>query len=139
MTLVALTVITGVALAGMVISLGVAKRTVAGSAQTIVVDQRDVTVYELGGESLAKLTCATRACFTVWQPVRVSSASVKMIEAKGVPGAVGIMRRVKGGFYQVMLARHPLYYYSSDKGRPGSTLGQGIASFGGTWHVVRAQ
>jgi hypothetical protein len=56
----------------------------------------------------------------------------------GVPGTVGIMRRVKGGFYQVMLDRHPLYYYSGDKGRPGSTLGQGINGFGRTWHVIQA-
>jgi hypothetical protein len=39
---------------------------------------------------------------------------------------------------RVRLDRHPLYYYSGDKGRPGSTLGQGISGFGGTWHVIQA-
>ncbi|MGO9902265.1 MAG: hypothetical protein ACLP0J_21810 [Solirubrobacteraceae bacterium] len=39
-----------------------------------------------------------------------------------------------------MLSRHPLYYYVGDKrqGRAGQTLGQGITSFGGTWHVIQA-
>ena len=55
-----------------------------------------------------------------------------------MPGSVGIMRRVKGGFYQVMLDRHPLYYFSGDKGHTGSTAGQGITSFGGRWHVITA-
>ena len=41
---------TSVALAGTSVSLGVAKRTVSGKPQTIVVDGRGVTVYELGGK-----------------------------------------------------------------------------------------
>lgn len=128
----------GVALAGTSTSLNTGKRTVSGKTQTIVVDGRGVTVYELGGESLVHLQCVTRACFNVWQPLKVASASTKVAKATGVPGAVGIMRRVQGGFYQLMLSRHPLYYYAGDKGRPGSTYGQGITSFGGTWHVIKA-
>jgi hypothetical protein len=49
---------------------------------------------------------------------------------------VSILRRVKANLYQVMLDRHPLYCYSGDK--LGTTKGQGITSFGGTWHVVKA-
>jgi predicted lipoprotein with Yx(FWY)xxD motif len=51
---------------------------------------------------------------------------------------VSILRRVRGGFYQVMLDRHPLYYYSGDNGRKGLTKGDGITSFGGRWHVVKS-
>ncbi len=58
--------------------------------------------------------------------------------AAGVPGTLSIMHRVKGRFFQVMLDRHPLYYFSGDKGKPGSTKGQGINAFGGAWHVVKA-
>ena len=134
----AVALFTGVALAGTSVSLTTAKRAVSGKSQTIVVDGRGVTVYELGGESLAHLQCVTRACFNVWQPLKVPSASTKVGKATGVTGTVGIMRRVRGGFYQVMLNRHPLYYYAGDKGRAGSTLGQGIVSFGGTWHVIQA-
>jgi predicted lipoprotein with Yx(FWY)xxD motif len=56
----------------------------------------------------------------------------------GVPGKLSILHRVKGGFYQVMLNRHPVYYFGQDKGRSGSVKGQGITSFGGRWHVVPA-
>jgi predicted lipoprotein with Yx(FWY)xxD motif len=130
-------VLTAVAAAGPLSSLGVAKRTVKGRSVQIVVDGRGVTVYELGGESLAKLKCVTRKCFNVWPPAKVSSASAKLRKGKGVPGKLSIMQRVRGGFYQAMLDRHPLYYYSKDKGSPGSVKGQGINSFGGGWHVVK--
>ena len=66
----------------------------------------------------------------------MSSLSAKIRVASGVPGKVTILRRVKANLYQVMLDNHPLYYYSGDRGRVGSTAGQGINSFGGTWHVV---
>jgi predicted lipoprotein with Yx(FWY)xxD motif len=113
-------------------------RKVSGKSKTIVVDNRGVTVYELGGESLAKLECVTRACFNIWPPLKVASATTKVSVGKGVPGKVSVLHRVKGGFYQLMLDRHPLYFYSGDNGSKGPTSGQGIASFGGTWHVVPA-
>jgi predicted lipoprotein with Yx(FWY)xxD motif len=130
--------LTGQALAAFTVSsLGVAKVTVAGKSVTIVVDNRSVTVYELGGESLKNLQCVTRACFDIWPPVKVSSAGSRVRKAAGVPGTVSILRRVRGGFYQVMLDRHPLYYYSGDSGRKGLAKGDGITSFGGRWHVVK--
>ncbi|HEV3055589.1 MAG TPA: hypothetical protein VGX45_13095 [Solirubrobacteraceae bacterium] len=135
---VAVAALAAVALAYTVKSLGVATRTVSGKSEKIVVDGRGVTVYELGGESLARLECITRACFSVWQPLKVPSASTKVTKGVGLTGTVSILRRVKGGFYQVMLSRHPLYYFLGDEGRSGSVKGQGITSFGGTWHVVSA-
>jgi predicted lipoprotein with Yx(FWY)xxD motif len=126
------------AIAGNALSLAVAKRTVTAKSETIVIDGRGVTVYELGGESLAKLECVTRACFNIWPPVKVPSAATHVQAGPGVPGTVSIMHRVKGGFYEVMLDRHPLYYYSGDHGRKGRTGGQGMTSFGGTWHVVKS-
>lgn len=129
---------TAVAAAATVNSLGVAKRTVKGNPMTIVVDGRGVTAYELGGESLAHLKCINRQCLNVWPPLKVNSATARPRTAAGVPGTVSIMHRVKGGFYQVMLDRHPLYYFSGDKGKAGSTNGQGVNAFGGAWHVVKA-
>jgi predicted lipoprotein with Yx(FWY)xxD motif len=130
--------LTAGAVAGILSSLGVAKQTVAGKSETIVVDRRGVTVYELSGESLAHLQCTTRTCLNIWLPVEVRSAGSRPPKAAGVPGTLSILRRVRGGFYQVMLDRHPLYYYSGDGGNKGSTKGQGINSFGGSWHVVKA-
>ncbi len=126
------------ATAATVSSLGVAKRTVKGKSMTIVVDGRGVTVYELGGESLAHLQCINRKCLNIWPPLKVRSAGARVRKASGVPGTVSILQRVRGKFFQVMLDRHPLYYYSGDKGKSGSTKGQGIKSYGGAWHVVKA-
>ncbi len=127
-----------VAGAASVRQLGVAKRMVKGKSMTIVVDGRGVTVYELGGESLAHLQCINRQCLNTWPPVKVSSTHARVKKAAGVPGRLTIMTRVKGKFFQVMLDNHPLYYFSGDKGKVGSTKGQGINSFGGAWHVVKA-
>ena len=131
--------LTGLAAAFTVSSLGVATVQVAGKPVKIVVDNRSVTVYELGGESLAHLQCVNTACFKIWPPLKVSSASAKVRKAAGVPGTVSILRRVRGGFFQVMLDRHPLYYYSGDNGKKGLAKGDGITSFGGRWHVVKGR
>ncbi len=133
-----LLLLAGTAAAGIVSSLGVANRTVAGKPMTIVVDRRGDTIYELSGESLAKLKCITSQCLKLWPPVQVRSATMKPPKASAVPGQLSILRRVKGNLYQVMLDRHPLYFYSGDGNNIGSTKGQGITSFGGTWHVVKA-
>ncbi len=131
-----LALLASVAVAATFNSLGVAMATVSGKSESIVVDGRGVTVYELGGESLAHLQCQTRMCFNIWIPVKVSSAGAKLKKASRVPGTLSVFRRVKGGFYQAMLDKHPLYYYSGDNGKRGSAQGQGINSFGGRWHVV---
>ena len=130
-------VLASTAVAGIVSSLGVAKRTVAGKPTQIVVDRRGDTVYEVSGESLAHLQCVTSQCLKLWPPVEVRSAGVTVPTAKGVPGKLGVLRRVKGNLYQVMLDHHPLYFYSGDT-TVGLTKGNGIRSFGGSWHVVKA-
>ena len=134
-----LVLLTGLAIAAFTVSsLGVAKVNIAGKSVNIVVDNRSVTVYELGGESLKNLQCVTRTCFNTWPPLKVSSAGSRVRKASGVPGTVSVLRRVRGGFYQVMLDRHPLYYYSGDNGKKDLARGDGITSFGGRWHVVKA-
>jgi hypothetical protein len=137
--LVAALLVCGVAFAFTLKSLGTGKATVSGKSKSVVVDNRSVTVYEVGGESLAKLECITHACLKTWVPLSVPSATTKVAAAKGVPGTVGVFHRVKGHLYQVMLDKHPLYYYSGDKGKKGSAKGQGLKLQGNeTWHVVAA-
>ena len=126
------------AVAGLVSSLGTTQRTLAGKPATIVVDRRGDTVYELSGESLAHLRCVTQSCLKQFPPVLVRSASVKVPVAPSVPGKVTVLRRVKANLYQVMLDKHPLYFYAGDT-TIGATKGQGVVGLGGTWHVVRAQ
>jgi predicted lipoprotein with Yx(FWY)xxD motif len=131
-------VLASTALAGLVSSLGVAQRTVAGKPAKIVVDRRGDTVYELGGESLARLQCVSAACLKQFPPVLVRSAAVKVPVAAGVPGKVTVLRRVKANLFQVMLGNHPLYYFAGDT-KIGATKGDGLRGPGGsTWHVVKA-
>lgn len=127
----------GTATAGIVSSLGVASRTVSGKPSKIVVDRRGDTIYELSGESLAHLQCVNWKCLKQFPPVEVRGYNAKVPVAPGVPGKVTIMRRVKANLYQVMLDKHPLYYYSGDT-QVGMTKGQGVKGPGGTWHVVKA-
>ncbi len=133
----ALALFVAAASAGLVSSLGIAKRTISGKQASIVVDRRGDTVYELGGESLGKLKCVTAQCLKIWTPVLVRSPGFKVPLAASVPGKVSILQRVKARLYQVMLDRHPLYFYSGDT-KIGDVKGQGITSFGGTWQVVKA-
>ena len=131
-------VLASTAIAGIVSSLGIARRTVAGRSATIVVDRRGDTVYELSGESLARLQCVSGGCLKTFPPVEVRSASAKVPVAANVPGKVTVLRRVRANLYQVMLDNHPLYYYSGDTAI-GATKGQGLTGPGGTWHVVAAR
>jgi predicted lipoprotein with Yx(FWY)xxD motif len=135
----AFAVLASTALAGVVSSLGVTQRTVAGKPAKIVVDRRGDTVYELSGESLAHLQCVTATCLKQFSPVLVRSATVKVPTAAGVPGKVTVLRRVKANLYQVMLDNHPLYFYAGDT-MIGATKGQGQRGpGGGVWHVVNAR
>jgi predicted lipoprotein with Yx(FWY)xxD motif len=131
-------VLASTALAGVVSSLGVAQRTIAGKPTKIVVDRRGDTVYELSGESLAHLQCITSTCLKQFSPVLVRSATVKVPVAAHVPGKLTVLRRPKANLYQVMLDNHPLYFYSGDT-TIGATKGQGLHGPGtSTWHVVKA-
>jgi predicted lipoprotein with Yx(FWY)xxD motif len=40
-------------------------------------------------------------------------------------------------FTQATLNGHPLYTFSEDAGMKGSASGEGLHSFGGTWHVSK--
>jgi hypothetical protein len=47
------------------------------------------------------------------------------------------LQPVKAKLYQVMLDRHPLHLNAADT-PIGTVKGNGIKSFGGTWHIVKA-
>ena len=110
---------------------------VNGKSKTVLVDSRGVTLYTLSGERVGHLKCVSSQCFGFWPPYKVS-ATATLTKAKGVTGTLSRLHRVKGKFYQVMLNGHPLYRFAPDANKKGSALGEGIPSFGGTWHVVAA-
>jgi predicted lipoprotein with Yx(FWY)xxD motif len=106
----------------------------AGSTTTenIVVNSRGRAVYYLTGDSKSHPECTmANHCFHFWPPVTVTSASA-LSKASGVKGTLSVWHR--NGFFQVILAGHPLYTYAGDHARQAAT-GQGARGFGGTWYV----
>jgi predicted lipoprotein with Yx(FWY)xxD motif len=133
--LAAAVLLTGVALAAKVAPTVSSARN-AALHKTIVVDSRGRTVYVLSPETVSHLLCTSSACFAVWPPVTVSSRTAKLMEGLGVHGHLALLRR-SNGVMQVTLRGLPLYRYAGDSAR-GQANGEGIKSFGGTWHAVPA-
>jgi predicted lipoprotein with Yx(FWY)xxD motif len=144
LVLAALTALTGAAFTALAVArtftLSIAKNArvtnVSGATTraNILVNSRGLAVYTLTGDSARHPEC-TRAngCFTFWPPVKVASAR-KVSRAAGVKGRLGTWRR--DGFLQLTLNGHPLYTFSQDRQKDHAT-GEGLHTFGGTWHVSR--
>lgn len=108
---------------------------VAALGKSVVVDSRALTVYELRPETTRHLLCKkANGCFAVWPPVTVANSHVKVTAAHGVPGKLRILHR--DGIFQLTLGGHPLYRFAGDASKRGVAHGDGLRSFGGTWHVV---
>jgi predicted lipoprotein with Yx(FWY)xxD motif len=139
LVLAAVAAITAAAVTGM--ALAKSTRTTLRTAsnaklgETVVTDSGGRTVYELAPETTHHLLCTSSMCFKFWPPVTVRSAHAKLTKAAGINGKLGIMHR--SGFFQVTLSGRPLYRFAGDSAA-GQANGQGIKSFGGTWHVVAA-
>jgi predicted lipoprotein with Yx(FWY)xxD motif len=108
----------------------------AALGKRIVVDSHGLTVYQLRPETKSHLLCKkSNDCFSAWPPFTVPSRDTKLTAGPGVTGKLGILHR--NGRFQVMLAGRPLYHFAGDSSK-GDANGQGLKSFGGTWHVVSA-
>lgn len=100
----------------------------------IVVNSKSVAVYTLSGDSKRHPKCTkANQCFMFWIPVKVAS-SKKISKAPHIKGSLATWKR--NGFNQVTLGGHPLYTFVGDTHKSTAT-GEGIKSFGGTWHVVK--
>jgi predicted lipoprotein with Yx(FWY)xxD motif len=98
----------------------------------IIVNGRGAAAYALTGDSKKHPECTkANGCFTFWLPVKVASAK-KLSKAPGIKGKLSTWSR--NGLTQAVLAGHPLYTFVGDKQRNAAT-GEGLHSFGGTWHV----
>ena len=104
--------------------------------ERIVVSPQGLTLYALSPETTHHLLCKSSECFKFWPPLTVSSPKVRLVAGPGVHGALGILRR-SNGLLQVTLRGLPLYRFAGDHAR-GQTNGQGLKSFGGTWHAMTA-
>jgi predicted lipoprotein with Yx(FWY)xxD motif len=99
---------------------------------TILVDSQGKTVYTL--KNAGQPVPCTDACLTVWPPLMLPAGSTK---ATGASGVTGLGTVAANGGQQVTANGAPLYYFMGDQGA-GTTNGDGITSFGGTWNVVQA-
>jgi predicted lipoprotein with Yx(FWY)xxD motif len=99
---------------------------------TILVDSQGKAVYSL--TNAGQPVPCMGACLSVWPPFMLPAGATKATGASGVTGLGTVMAN---GGQQVTANGAPLYYFSGDQG-PGSTNGDGINSFGGTWNVVKA-
>lgn len=128
--LVAVAAIASLALAKSTNTLQTARN--AKLSETIVVNSGGRTLYELSPETTHHLLCKSTACFGFWPPAKVSKHA-KLTTAAGIKGKLGTLHR--DGFYQLTLGGRPLYTFAED-GASGQANGNGIKSFGGTWHVI---
>jgi predicted lipoprotein with Yx(FWY)xxD motif len=111
-------------------TVGVGRASVHGHKESVAVNAKGVTVYELGPETSRHLVCKSQSCFAAWPPVKAKGAVTKMA---GVTGKLGTIKR--DGFTQVTLDGKPVYTFVEDSGRRGEAEGDGIRNFGGVWHV----
>jgi predicted lipoprotein with Yx(FWY)xxD motif len=97
----------------------------------ILVDANGKTVYTLtnGGAAVA----CTGGCLTVWPPVMLPSGTSS---ATGGAGVTGLTVVTTANGKQVANKGLPLYTFANDTAA-GDAKGDGLSSFGGTWHVVK--
>jgi predicted lipoprotein with Yx(FWY)xxD motif len=103
----------------------VAVATVPGVG-AILVDAKGMALYTLTDGSGAAVAC-TDKCLTAWPPLTVAAGA----KAKAGQGVTKLSATADG---QVTWNSLPLYRFAGDPG-PRQAKGDGLASFGGTWHV----
>jgi predicted lipoprotein with Yx(FWY)xxD motif len=104
--------------------------------KTIVVDaKKGRSLYYLTGDTKGRL-CSTSTCTGFWPPLTVKSLHTKVVKGKGINGKLTVFKRADGKF-QVALRNKPLYRFAGDSAK-GQANGEGIKSFGGTWHAMPA-
>jgi predicted lipoprotein with Yx(FWY)xxD motif len=108
----------------------------ASLGKRVAVNAQGRTLYALNPETTHHLLCTSAVCLKAWPPLTVPSRKTKLKVGSGVHGHLGILRRSDGRL-QVTLRGLPLYRFSGDHGKAEAN-GEGLQSFGGTWHAVPA-
>jgi predicted lipoprotein with Yx(FWY)xxD motif len=127
--------------AAMALASGSATRAVNSASnakfnEQIVVDTHGRTLYALSPETSRHLLCKSGECLSAWPPLTVRSRKAKLTAGPGVHGRLGILKR-SNGMLQVTLRGVPVYRFSGDSAKDAAN-GEGIKSFGGTWHALSA-
>jgi predicted lipoprotein with Yx(FWY)xxD motif len=110
-------------------------KTGSTSVGRIVVDGKSHTLYLFEKDKHGKSACSG-ACAANWPPLLTKGTPKAGTGAKA--SLLGTTKR-SDGTTQVTYNKHPLYTFVADKGKRGSTQGQGIDAFGAKWYVVTAK
>lgn len=100
-----------------------------GTAETVLTDANGKTLYFLTADTATAAAC-TGGCMSVWLPLLATGTPSS---ASSLPHMLSVLADPNG--QQVEYDGHLLYTFSGDSG-PDQASGEGIQSFGGTWHVV---
>jgi predicted lipoprotein with Yx(FWY)xxD motif len=117
-------------------TLTVSSATNSTLGKQVVINAQGRTLYALSPETSKHLLCKSTECMKFWPPLTVPSTKTKLKAGTGVQGHLAILHR-KGGVLQVTLRGEPLYRFAKDHAK-GDANGEGVESFGGTWHAVTA-
>jgi predicted lipoprotein with Yx(FWY)xxD motif len=99
----------------------------------ILVDAQGRTLYNLTNNGAAVACTSSNGCTAVWPPALLPSGQTTVSAGSGVNNVTAVS--ANGGM-QLAYKGLPLYRFSGDPSA-GSANGEGIMSFGGTWHVVK--
>ena len=100
---------------------------------TILADSQGMTLYTL--TSAGKPVACNATCSSVWPPLELPAG---VTTPTGAPGVTGLGTTTgPNGTKQVTHGGLPLYRFSRDTASTDAS-GEGIQSFGGVWHVVKA-
>jgi predicted lipoprotein with Yx(FWY)xxD motif len=102
---------------------------------SFLVGPNGLTLYTLSSETSTGSVC-TGGCLTNW-PALVVAPGGSVSGPAGATGTFSTFTRADNSSTQVALNSHPLYYFAGDSAA-GQTNGEGLAAFGGTWHVAAA-
>ena len=97
---------------------------------TILADGNGITLYTLMNNGQPVLCTGT--CATIWPPLTVASS---MTPVTGPAGVTGLATVSNANGSAVTFQGAPLYRFAFDH-TPSDVNGDGIVSFGGTWHMV---
>lgn len=98
---------------------------------TILADGSAMTLYTLTANG--KAVACTGPCLQAWPPATLPAGQSK---ATGSPGISGLGAMMGASGTQVTANGLPLYRFVKDQDGEDA-YGEGIASFGGVWHVVK--
>ena len=101
------------------------------SLGTILVDADGKTLYTLTNGDVT--VACTGGCLTAWPPALLPPGTTT---ATGSDGVTKLGTTPSGSDLQVTHGGLPLYRFAADTAA-GDANGEGISSFGGTWHVVK--